>query len=131
MTSYPEQVPNGNFDHFLFSFSSAARAEQDVQKEFDAMAARINAIVDSEKFFVQNFPVLRNIVSLQPTKDELKKLSKAIDRLADLIEIFGQITAKLSMIKTMQEHPHWFTDTFADFAKEIDRDLDSLFTAES
>lgn len=129
MTHYPEQIPAGNFDHFLFSFSSAAKAEKEIQKDFDSLAKRINAIVESEKFFVQNFPVLRNLIALQPSKEELKKLAKAVDRLADLVEVFGQLDSKLTVIKTMQDHPHWFTDTFADLDKEIDRDLDSFFAS--
>jgi hypothetical protein len=54
----------------------------------------------------------------------LKKLSKAVDRLSDLMEIFTQLNSKLTMIKTMQEHPHWFTNAFADFSKEVERDID-------
>lgn len=126
MTPYPERIPNQNFDHFLFSFSSAAKAEKDLQQEYDALHARINNIIDSDKFYVQNFPVLKNVLALQPTKAELKKLSKAVDRLADLIDAFTHLDAKLTMIKTMQENPHWFTNTFADFSAEIDRDIDKF-----
>lgn len=126
MNSYPEQLPPGGFDHFLFSFSSAAKAEKELQRDFDALSQRIGAIVEADKFMVQGFPVLKHLVALQPTKEELKKLAKAVDRIADLLELFNQLNAKLTMIKTMQEHPHWFTDTFADFAKEIERDIDKL-----
>jgi hypothetical protein len=124
MSLYPEQVPSEPFDHFLFSFSSAAKVERELQEEFDALTARINNIVESDKFFIQGFPVLKNILALQPSKSDLKKLSKAVDRLSDLMEIFTQLNSKLTMIKTMQEHPHWFTNTFADFAKEVERDID-------
>lgn len=126
MTFYPDKIPSESSDHFLFSFSSAARAEKELQSEFDTLANRINNIVESDKFFVQGFPVLKNILALQPSKDELKRLSKAVDRLAELMDVFGQLNSKLSMIKTMQEYPYWFTSTFADFPKEVERGIDKL-----
>lgn len=123
MSTYPEKIPTQSFDSFLFSFSSASKVEKDVQQEFDAINQRIANIVDSEKFFVQDFPVLRNLMQLNPTKEDFKKLSKAFDRLGDLIEVFKELSSKLHVIQTLRENQTWFTTSFADFEKEIDRDL--------
>lgn len=125
--THPEQLPTDTKNNFLFSFSSVATAQSEIQKEFDALNERIQAIVESEKFHVQNFPVLRNIIALQPDKAELKKLSKALDRLGDLMESYATLNARLNMVKMMQEHPTWFTSTFADYEGEIDRSLDKFF----
>lgn len=125
--SHPEQLPTETTNNFLFSFSSVSKAQTEIQKEFDALNERIQAIVESDKFHVQNFPVLRNIVALQPDKTELKKLSKALDRLGDLMEAYTTLNARLNMVKMMQEHPTWFTSTFTDYEGEIDRSLDKFF----
>jgi hypothetical protein len=123
---YPEQIPQQSFDNFYFSYAFAANAQTEIEKECESMLRRITAIVDSEKFFVQGFPVLKNIVSLQPSKDELKKLAKAADRLADLLDAFNAINTKLTVVKAVSENRSWFTSTFADLDKEIDHDLRSF-----
>lgn len=125
--SHPEQLPTETTNNFLFSFSSVSKAQTEIQKEFDALNERIQAIVESDKFHVQNFPVLRNIIALQPDKAELKKLAKALDRLGDLMDAYATLNARLNMVKMMQEHPTWFTSTFTDYEGEIDRSLDKFF----
>lgn len=123
---YPEKLPTQGFESFLFSFSTMKTAEQTLQNEYDTINKRISTIVDSEKFFVQDFPVLKNLMMLNPNREDLKKLSKAIDRLGDLVEVHRELSAKVDLIKTMKENQNWFTSTFADFDKEIDRDLQAF-----
>jgi len=120
---YPEKLPSQGFESFLFSFSTMKTAEQTLQNEYETINKRILTIVDSEKFFVNDFPVLKNLMALNPSREELKKLAKAIDRLGDLVEIYKELIAKIELIKTMRDNQTWFTSTFADFDKEIDRDL--------
>lgn len=123
---YPEKIPNHGFESFLFSFSTMKTAEQNLQNEYETISKRISTIVDSEKFFVNEFPVLRNLMVLNPKREDLKKLAKAIDRLGDLVDIERELGAKIELIKTMKENQNWFTSTFADFDKEIDRDLQAF-----
>lgn len=126
---YPEKLPSQGFESFLFSYSTMKTAEQNLQNEYDTINKRILNIVDSEKFFVNDFPVLKNLMALNPSREELKKLAKAIDRLGDLVEIYKELSAKVELIKTMRDNQTWFTNTFADFDKEIDRDLQDFINS--
>lgn len=115
--------------NFNFSFSLAQSAKKELESEHSAMNERINNIVDSEKFFVNNFPVLKNILTLGPTKADLKKLSKALDRLADLIEVFTDLDNKITVIETLNKHSSWFAWSCGDFTQEIDQGLESILNS--
>jgi hypothetical protein len=116
-----------SFDNFIFSFSQAADVKKSIENDFETISNRVTAIVDSEKFYIEGFPVLKNILMLDPSKEDLKKLSKALDRLADLLAVYREISSKLSLITTMQENQTWFTNSFANFDKEIEYEFESLF----
>ena len=100
----------------------------ELEADHEKMMDRISQIVDSEKFYINGFPVLKNIIQLQPKKSDLKKLSKALDRLGDLMEAFQELDAKMNVINTVQEHPHWFAWAFGDFSKEIEDDLENFLS---
>lgn len=116
-----------SFDNFIFSFSQAADVKKSIENDFETISNRVTAIVDSEKFYIKDFPVLKNILMLDPSKEDLKKISKALDRLADLLAVYREISSKLSLITTMQENQTWFTNSFANFDKEIEYEFESLF----
>lgn len=118
-----------NLGEFNFSFALAQQAKAELEKEHEELLERISKITDSEKFFVNGFPVLKNIIQLAPKKSDLKKLSKALDRLGDLLEAFQEIDSKISVINTVQEHSNWFAWTFGDFSKEIEQDLDKFLSS--
>lgn len=115
--------------NFNFSFSLAQSAKKELEAEHSAMNERINNIVDSEKFFINSFPVLKNILVLSPTKADLKKLSKALDRLADLIEVFTDLDNKITVIETLNKNPSWFAWSCGDFTEEIDQGLESILNS--
>jgi DNA repair exonuclease SbcCD ATPase subunit len=119
-----------NITDFNFSFQLAQKAKQELENEHQTILERITNITESEKFFINGFPVLKNIIQLQPKKADLKKIAKAIERLADLLEVYQELDNKVSVIKTVQEHPNWFAWTFGDFSKEIEKDLESFFMEE-
>lgn len=116
---------NDKMNNFRFSFEMAAKAKQDIQDQLQALDARIYKIVDH--FTINEAPVLRFILNMDPSKDELKKLSKAVDRLADLVEIHSSLSAKLAVAKTAENDPNWFALAFGDFESEIDAGLEQLF----
>lgn len=116
-----------SFDNFIFSFAQASSVQKSIEQDFETISNRISTIVDSEKFYIKDFPILKNILTLDPSKEDLKKLSKALDRLADLLIIYKEVSSKLSLIKTMQENQTWFTNSFANFDKEIEHEIESLF----
>jgi len=115
---------------FNFSFSLAAKAMKDVEDEHTALDQRIGNIIESENFYVNGYPVLKSIMMLDPKKSDLKKLSKALDRLAELVEVFDNLETKMTVLKTVRDDPNWFAWTFGDFSKELDDDLTKFFTNE-
>jgi hypothetical protein len=116
-----------NLKNFNFSFSLAKNAKKELESEHLAISSRIDAIVDSEKFNINGFPVLKNIMILNPTKNDLKKIGKALDRLGDLIEVFNDLDKKINVINTLHENPTWFAWSCGDFTQEIEQDIESLF----
>lgn len=124
--SYPEKIPSTNLKNFTFSFNSLSDAKNDISSQYEALDARISNIVESEKFHIEGFPVLKHIFVLNPKKSDLKKLSKALDRLADLVDIYDGLKNKLSLIEAVQNDPNWFAWTFGDYSKDIDTDLELL-----
>ena len=118
---------SSKMNNFNFSFALANKAKVDIQSEYSTLEERISNITDSEKFYVNGFPVLKNILMLQPKKSDLKKLAKAMDRLADLIEVYEEAQSKLSVIEAVQKDPNWFAWTFGDFSQEIDQDIEQIF----
>jgi hypothetical protein len=128
--TYPESVPPSSkitMDTFNFSFSLVDKAREDIQSDYDSLSERIEAIVESEKFYVNNYPVLKQILMIGAKKNDLKKLSKALARLSELVEIHSQLENKLGVINTLSNQPHWFTSTFGDFSKEIDASIEDIF----
>lgn len=123
------EQPLFKMNNFNFSFALANKAKENIESENNSLEERIGNIVDSEKFHINGFPVLKNILMLQPKKSDLKKLSKAIDRLADLIEVYQEVQSKLSVIEAVEKDPNWFAWTFGDFSQEIDQDIENFFNS--
>lgn len=128
--AYPENIPPDakvTMDTFNFSFTLAKKVKEEFEQEHSVLSERIENIIESEKFFISGIPVLKSILALNPSKNDLKKLAKATSRLSELIEQHTLIENKLNLIKTVNDNPHWFAWTFGDFSKEVDQDIDSLF----
>jgi len=126
----PENLPPSvklGMDNFNFSFSMAKNVLTDIDSEYSQLTDRIDNILDSEKFFVANVPVLRSIMALNPSASDLKKLSKALHRLSDLTDRHTELSGKINLIKTVNDNPHWFVSAFGDFSKELDKDIDDFF----
>lgn len=119
-------MADNGLNNFNFSFSYAQNTRKELQEIHSSLNDRISNIVDSEKFFINGFPVIKNLVHLNPSKSDLKRLSKALDRLGDLMEAFQEIDKKLTTMTTLSEDPSWFAWACGDFAQEIDQGLESL-----
>jgi hypothetical protein len=131
--AYPEKIPSNinNINTFNFSFSHASKERDSLVKSFDSISDRIEQIASSEKFYINGIPIVRSLLGLNPTKNDLKKLSKALDRLADLVEMRQSLNTKLTVHDAITEDPTWFIQTFADFSSEIDSDIEQLFNDNS
>lgn len=130
MTDYPEKIPTNikSIDTFPFSFQAAKTARKELEAQRDSVDERINKIVDH--FIYSDVPILSYILRLTDEKSDLKKMSKAIDRLADLIEIKNKVDSKIAVINAVQSDPTWLTATFADYSSEIEDDISSIFNEE-
>ena len=125
--SYPESIPEVNNKNFFFSFEKASKSYAKIYSDSLILEDRIEKILSSEKFYVSDYPVLRQIMVLNPNKNELKLLAKAIERLSDLVENHNSITQKLNVFKVIEEDPNWLALSFGDFSHEIDNDIESFY----
>jgi alpha-mannosidase len=98
----------------------------DLQRDTEALKERIDKIIDH--FTVNDVPILRLILNLTDSRDDLKKLSKALDRLADLAEHYTSLTKKLAVIEQAEVDPNWFALAFGDFEQDVDSALNDMFT---
>ena len=122
---------NNDFTQFNFSFELVEKTKQELETSYQKLLDRISNITESEKFFINGFPVLKNIVTLNPKKQDLKKIAKALDRLSDLLEAFEEIDNKITLVNTVQNDPHWFAWAFGDFSKDVDTAIDQLLSGEN
>lgn len=105
---------------FTFSFEKAESTYKDLSHEHETITGRIDKIISSHKFFISDFPVLRQVVNLSTEPSDLKKLAKALDRLADLYNLYNENYSKYSLVKAAKENSNWFISSCGDFTKEVD-----------
>lgn len=113
---------------FRFSFDMVKKSKSEIQSETELLKERIDKII--EHFSVNDVPILKFILNVTDSRDDLKKLSKALDRLADLTEHYTSLTRKLSVIEQAEVDPHWFALAFGDFQHDVDQAISSLFNEE-
>lgn len=114
--------------NFNFSFAMAAKSREGLQEQLDGLSERIEKIIDH--FTINDMPVLKFILNMSPSRDELKKLSKALDRLSDLVQLHNDIEAKLAVICHAEADPNWFALAFGDFESDLDRNLKQILEQE-
>lgn len=126
MLEYPEKIPEGisSIDKFPFSIKAGKSVKNDLQSQLNQIESRIDKIIDH--FIFQDIPIVMYILKATRDKNDLKKLSKAIDRIADLVHAQDDISSRLSVINILEADPTWFASTFSDYSDEIDRDLNFI-----
>lgn len=117
-----------NIKKFSFSFDMVSKSKAELQEQRDAVKERIDKIVNH--FTIDDVPILSYILHVTNSRVELKKLSKALDRLADLTELNTSLNNKLKVIEAAESDPNWFALAFGDFDQEIDLDIEKFFTQE-
>jgi hypothetical protein len=85
---------------------------------------RIDKIVDH--FTLDDMPVIKFILNISENREDLKKVGKALDRVADLIEARNELVPKLKIIELAEKDPNWFALTFGDFSVDVDLELDNI-----
>lgn len=114
-----------SIDSFKFSFDMVSKTKSSVQSEAENLKERIEKIIDH--FTINDLPILRLILNVTDDRDDLKKLSKALDRLADLAGHYAVLNKKLQVIEQAESDPNWFAAAFGDFQQDIEDGLNSIF----
>lgn len=115
---------NSPITSFTFSMETANKSKEEIFTKVKALSDRIDKIVN--QFTIDDMPILKPILNITHSKNDLKRLSKAIDRVADIIEIHDALENKLKVLELAQSEPHWFAAAFGDFEKDIDSAIDKL-----
>lgn len=126
MSSYPEKIPEGigSIELFPFSFSAGKTAKKELSSQLDLINSRIQKIIDH--FVFDDVAILSLVLKITNQKSDLKKMAKAIDRLADLVELQQNVSSRLNVLNIIESDPVWFTSTFSDYSSEIDQDLSNI-----
>ena len=111
-------------DLFPFSFNAGKNVKKELTSQLDLVNSRMQKII--EHFVFDDMPVLMLILKVTSEKSDLKKMAKAIDRLADLVEIQETLNSRLNVLNLVESDPIWFTSTFSDYTSEIDKDLSEI-----
>lgn len=126
MSEHPENISKiENYDKFPFSVKASLEVQSELKSQLFNINERIEKIVSN--VLLGDMPMIRFVLQTSHDKTELKKLAKAIDRVADLIENADQLESKLKIIEVAQEDPKWFAFAFGDFSQEIDKDIKEIF----
>jgi hypothetical protein len=123
MSSYPEKIPDGigSINAVPFSFTAGKDVKRELEFQVDQINSRIEKIV--EHFVYNDIPIVHYILKASNQKNDLKKLAKAIDRLADLVQIQENLSSRLNIVKVLETDSAWFASTFSDYSSELDQDL--------
>lgn len=114
-----------NINKFNFSFSMVSKTKAELYEQLEIVKERIDKIVNH--FTIDNVPILSYILHVTSSRSELKKLSKALERLADLAEIQNNLDNKVKVIEIAETDPNWLALAFGDFDNEIDQDIKTFF----
>lgn len=123
---YPEKIPNSlsPMNTFMFNLESSRDVKKQLESQIAALDERIEKIVDH--FTMQDMPIIRLILNVSEDREELKKVAKALDRIADLIHAKNELLPKLEVIKTAEKDPNWFAWAFGDFSSDVELEIDNL-----
>ena len=115
---------SSDINNFTFSMALAKETKKDLQSKSESLNERISNI--SNNVIINDMPVIQAVLQFTRSKKDLKKLSKALDRIADIIEVHDQIQDRLKVIQLAEKDPNWFVSAFGDFSKEIDDTIISI-----
>lgn len=126
MEIYPEKIPSSvnPLSSFYFNIEASKNVKKEIETQLNLLNDRIDKIVDH--FTLDDMPVIKFILNISENREDLKKVGKALDRVADLIQARNELIPKLKVIQTAEEDPNWFALTFGDFSVDVDLELDNI-----
>ena len=102
----------------------AKETKKDLQSKSETLNDRISTI--SNNLIINDMPIVQAILQVTRSKKDLKKLAKAIDRIADIIEVHDQIQDRLKVIQLAEKDPNWFVSAFGDFTEEVETTISNI-----
>jgi len=121
MTNTPDKKSSLPIKTFNFNIDSSLETKKEIKSQLSNIEERIEKIIDH--FQIDDFPVIQVLLNMTHDKETLKGIGKALDRVADLIEIKDSLNSKLKIIEHAEKDPTWFASTFGDFTESIERDI--------
>jgi|688.fasta_scaffold775105_2 hemoglobin-like flavoprotein len=109
---------------FQFNLDSSNETKKEIKSQLSSIDERISKII--EHFQIDDFPVVQVLLNMTHDKETLKGLSKALDRVADLVEVKDNLLAKLKVIEHAETDPSWFASTFGDFSEDLDNQIQHI-----
>lgn len=109
---------------FVFSMNMLKETEDDLSSKVSTLQSRIDNI--SSNIVINDIPIIQPILSVSRSKTDLKKLAKALDRIADIVEILDSLEDKLKLVQTAKKNPHWFVSSFGDFSNDVDKTIEQI-----
>lgn len=120
---------NNPIKSFYFNLDSSTSVKADINSQIESLSERIEKIIDH--FTVDDMPVIRWVLNMTHDKDTLKNISRALDRVADLVEAHDNLNSKLKIIEQAEKDPSWFAYAFGDFSNSFDKGIEKLFNGEN
>lgn len=109
---------------FVFSMNMLKETEDDLSSKVSSLQSRIDNI--SSNIIINDIPIIQPILSISRSKNDLKKLAKALDRIADIVEILDSLEDKLKVVQTAKKDPNWFVSSFGDFSQDVDKTIEQI-----
>jgi predicted nucleic acid-binding Zn-ribbon protein len=131
MPAYPEKIPTtakAPIDSFYFRLDAAKDIKKQLESQVAHLDERIEKIVDH--FTLADMPIIRFILNVSEDREDLKKVAKALDRVADLIDARNEILPKLQLITTAEKNPNWLAMAFGDFSNDVELEIDNIINGE-
>ena len=80
---------NSPITSFTFSMETANKSKEEIFTKVKSLSDRIDKIVN--QFTIDDMPILKPILNITHSKNDLKRLAKALDRVADIIEVHDSL----------------------------------------
>lgn len=119
---------NNPIKSFQFNLDSSMSVKTEIISQMESLSERIEKIIDH--FTIDDMPVIKFILNMTHDNETLKNISRALDRVADLVEAHDNLSSKLKVIEHAEKDPSWFAYAFGDFSSSFDNDIEKLFNGE-
>lgn len=117
---HPETKPDIKPDeNFLFSLQAGKPVLAALSEEISKLQQRVDYIVNNME--IKGITILSQLLQFTRDPEDLRKLGKCLERLADLIPELDELKKRKAVLDVAAENPMWLASVFGDFSAELDR----------